>query len=382
MKNWRGPVALLSVGAALGWFAHGLLATPGDEDVAHSAAVTPIVPAQTENTSTPVRAAEEEASPLRSYFDSGRYEEAVHWLAQARSGAERQPSPDEDAQVLREHVSALSATGQVGEAQALLAQIIAALPAFVEARLLLAQLELGEARYEDSVDTLYTGRLHVATLEELQRLETAIEQTIAAAHKQFLACCDAKRRIVFYQHVVALDPSRAASQLSLAQAFADDGQIGAARQALALVMYDPEVAAKARSLLGSLAGRTSSGTKIPLQRSGNQYHLTATFNDRVELRLLLDTGASMTVLSSAAFAALRSAATPLGERVLMTANGTVSAPVYRVASVAVGGRRVSNLEIAVVDQLDGGGLVGLLGMDYLDNFQYSLDRQDDALYLM
>lgn len=382
MKDWRGSLALLSVGAALGWLAHGLFATPADDDPASAAAMAPAIPAPSDIEDAPPALAEDAAGPLRGYLEAGRYDEAVHWLAQARSSAEQQQAPDQDALVLKEYVSALIARGQADEAQTLLTQIVTALPALVEARLLLAQLQTGEKRYEESVGTLYSGRLHVATLEELQRLEAAIQQNVAASHKQLLACCDAKRRIAFYQHVVSLDPSRATFHLALAHAYADDVQLGAARETLALVMYDPEVAGQARALLASLEGRTAHGTKIPLQRSGNQYHLTATFNDRLELRLLLDTGASMTVLSAAAFTALRPGATPLGERALTTANGIVVAQVFRVPSVAVGGRRVTNLEVAVVDQLDDGGLVGLLGMDFLDNFQFSIDRQADALYLM
>lgn len=382
MNGWRGPVALLSVGAALGWLAHGIVAPPPLNDSARNTAIAPAIPVDANRNDPPRAATDDAAGPLRGYLESGHYEEAVQWLVESRAAGQHELAGEQDVLVLKDYVSALATEGRGSPAQDLLTQIITALPAFIDVRLLLAQLQAQEKMHEDSVATLYSGRLHVATLEELQRIESAIQQNVAASHRQLVACCDAARRIAFYQQLVSLDPSAATFHLALAEAYAEDGQIGAARDTLAVVIHDPEAGAQARTLLAALEGRTANGTKIPLQRRGNQYQLNAVFNDRVELSLLLDTGASMTVLSATAFDALRSAATPLGERALTTANGIVVAQVFRIPSLAVGGRRVNDLDIAVVEQLDEGGLVGLLGMDYLDNFQFSIDRQDDALYLM
>lgn len=381
MRHLISRLTLLSVGIVLGWIAHEVYAPTFDR--AHDTTAVRVAPAlRNANDLTSPQTDVKAANTLHAYLDAGRYPEAVQWLVRAHASGQLDSAGEQDVLALEEHTSVLASQGRFAQARALLEDILAVLPAFIDARWLLAQLQIQEKQYEEGVDTLYSGRSHVATVNELQRIESQIKQTVSTSHSQLAACCDAARRAAFYEHLVALDSSRTDYYVALAQAYADDGKLNAAKKTLSMVSHDPEVGAQARALLASLEEKTSYGTNVSLQRYGNQYLLPVLFNDRVELTLLLDTGASMTVLSAAAFKVLRPAATPLGERALTTANGIVVAQVFRIPSVAVGGRRVDDLAVAVVEQLDEAGLPGLLGMDYLDNFQFSIDRQDDALYLM
>lgn len=381
MRRLISRLTLLSVGLVLGWIAHEVYA-PTSDGARDTAAVPSAGTASNANDSMSRPTDDVAANTLRVYLDAGRYPDAVQWLVTAHAAGPMNPALEQDVLALEEHISALAGAGRGAQAHALLDDILAVLPAFIDARWMLAQLQIEEKQYEKSVDTLYSGRSYVATLDDLQRIERQIKQTVSTSHGQLVACCDAARLAAFYEHLVALDSSRTDYYVALAQAYADGGRLNAATKTLSMVLHDPEVGAQARSLLAKLEGRASDGTQIPLQRHGNQYLVPVLFNDSVELTLLLDTGASMTVLSAAAFDVLRAAATPLGERALTTANGKVVAQVFRVSSVAVGGRRVDDVVVAVVDQLDESGLAGLLGMDYLDDFQFSIDRQADALYLM
>jgi hypothetical protein len=67
--------------------------------------------------------------------------------------------------------------------------------------------------------------------------------------------------------------------------------------------------------------------------------------------------------------------------VFNTANGPVQAPVYKLDYLAVGGWQVHHLEIGVLDLGDRSGLDGLLGMNFLNHFQFFIDQNESLLRL-
>ncbi len=92
-------------------------------------------------------------------------------------------------------------------------------------------------------------------------------------------------------------------------------------------------------------------------------HVRATAAGR-SLRLLVDTGATTTVISRARAADLGSRAT--GRRVpVRTAGGTVEAEIHVLRQVEIGPLRLDVLEVLVLDRALPSGVDGLLGMDVL-----------------
>lgn len=374
---------VLGIGVAVGWLARGVYDS-GDkayEPVAlHSG---PAGDASPDARAAKDAAADAQHNSLQAYLDAGLYPEAAQWFVSARAAGRGGQRAEAGTIMLKEHVSRLAAQRRGADAVDLLEPIVGAMPDFLDGRMLLASAQVRDKSFDDAIRTLYGGRPYVANLDELQRLESEIQQTVAAYNGYLLACCDARRRIALYEQLVVVDPSRTPYHIALAQAYADTQDLAAARDTLALVLHDAQVGAQARTMLAELDGKTAKGTRIPLERRGNQYQVRAVFNGRAQLSLLIDTGASMTVLSADAFATLRaSGATLLGERPLSTANGIVIAQIFRITSLALGNRRVDNLDVAVVEQLDESGLAGLLGMDFLQRFEFSIDQQGDVLYLM
>jgi predicted aspartyl protease len=98
-------------------------------------------------------------------------------------------------------------------------------------------------------------------------------------------------------------------------------------------------------------------------------------------RFLLDTGSSHTVIS-------QSLATTLGvvavaKAPIATSLGSILAPVVRLPDVAVGSARVesllaTSLPPSVADML-GDGISGVLGQDFLSQFNYTLDYRTSRL---
>jgi clan AA aspartic protease (TIGR02281 family) len=118
---------------------------------------------------------------------------------------------------------------------------------------------------------------------------------------------------------------------------------------------------------------------VPLRRDGNAMLVEALVGGTLRTRLLLDTGAEFTVLSTAA---ARHLALNLGNAAvipLRSASGVFFAPMIKVPSIAVGDAAAYDVEVVVHDATP--GLDGLLGMSFLDNFLVTISASDAKLML-
>ena len=118
---------------------------------------------------------------------------------------------------------------------------------------------------------------------------------------------------------------------------------------------------------------------VPMRRYGNAMLVEALVGSTVRTRLLLDTGAELTVLSTAA---ARRLALNLGSAAvipLRSASGVFFAPIIRVQSMTVGDATAYDVEVVVHDATP--GLDGLLGMSFLDNFLVTISTSDERLIL-
>lgn len=119
---------------------------------------------------------------------------------------------------------------------------------------------------------------------------------------------------------------------------------------------------------------------ITLERTGlGVWIVAAKLNGRVEGRFLLDTGATWCGVTAPTAARLR--LVQVGEQVQMqTAGGVVPMPLVRIGTVDVGGRRARDVQAVILpDEL--GDLDGVIGMNFLNEFTYSIDPRRGVLRL-
>jgi clan AA aspartic protease (TIGR02281 family) len=127
----------------------------------------------------------------------------------------------------------------------------------------------------------------------------------------------------------------------------------------------------------------SSEVMVPIQRAGNLLVVQVQLNGGRETKLILDTGASHTILSSAVARDLGI----LGGRqatsvTLKTAGGPVQADMVQVDSIRVGEAEVRNSQAAIYDVPDTpAGVDGLLGLTFLHQFAFTLDMPNSQLHL-
>jgi clan AA aspartic protease (TIGR02281 family) len=118
---------------------------------------------------------------------------------------------------------------------------------------------------------------------------------------------------------------------------------------------------------------------IPLENAPQGYVVQATVNDQTTVRLVLDTGATSTVLSPRVVQGLGIPIHTDPPARVTTANGVVEAGWAEGVQIEVGGRRSAPLQVIVHDAVPGAD--GLLGMNYLGAYRVEIRAAGPHLLL-
>jgi len=113
--------------------------------------------------------------------------------------------------------------------------------------------------------------------------------------------------------------------------------------------------------------------------NGASVIVPVTFNGALTANLVLDTGATVTVVSRriASNLALRT----LGASKVGTVGGVITVPLARLGSLKVGEAEVHDLVVSIHDFSADPRIEGLLGLDFLKHFHVSLDARRRLLIL-
>jgi len=119
--------------------------------------------------------------------------------------------------------------------------------------------------------------------------------------------------------------------------------------------------------------------RIPFERHGTLMKVHVLLNGRVRAPFFIDTGASGISIPW-------SVAKQLGIQInaetehheVRTANGVISEPIVKLASVQLGPARVDHLMAGISSSMD----VGLLGGAFFNNFVYQVDAADGVITLV
>jgi clan AA aspartic protease (TIGR02281 family) len=118
--------------------------------------------------------------------------------------------------------------------------------------------------------------------------------------------------------------------------------------------------------------------KVKLTPRGAHYLVSSVINHEIEATLMIDTGASFTVIDQALLNTLSEPARYIDTLHVNTANGLVEAQRYRVQSFRIGQQKVDDFDILVINNHTG---FGLLGMNFLEKFKFNINQQLDELEL-
>lgn len=199
---------------------------------------------------------------------------------------------------------------------------------------------------------------------------------IAITHNQWLELRD------LIEEVLLFDPQHLNWQWLLVRAQYQLGEFEYARNAIEPLLNQPNYKIKAQALLVEIEAGLREPQSIPLIRQGEHFIVQALISDTFNVSLMLDTGASISLLSEPAFEALSrySEVVYIKDLRLNTAGGTITASTYQVDEFAIQGYIVKDFIFAVSPYASEGN-DGLLGMNFLRVFDFHIDQNNSLLML-
>lgn len=138
-------------------------------------------------------------------------------------------------------------------------------------------------------------------------------------------------------------------------------------------------------LTKTIAANRNTDQGIPLTKLGNHFIVEVKFNQEHTINLMLDTGASRTVLSPEAMRVLRRMSEGVTDLRISghaeTANGFAFTKLYQTDLLSVSDFHIDNALVLVMNLSENQQFDGLLGMDFLSRFQFRIDYQQNKLHL-
>ncbi|GAA0858447.1 retropepsin-like aspartic protease [Aliiglaciecola litoralis] len=199
----------------------------------------------------------------------------------------------------------------------------------------------------------------------------------------------------FLEPLWQFDPNRKSIILALAESYARQRQEFLMENVLASLSQHDIEATKIRQIFAAQSSATKLSSNDPQPEKLLQYeravaltplgdHFIAPLKlGRRTLNLMIDTGASTTVITGKTFSSLPNTYQRqyIGSFKVNTAGGQVTAPLFQLKQVFLGGFRLDDIAVVVLDMPEFSYADGLLGMNLLRQFDFKIDQQNAELLL-
>lgn len=233
-----------------------------------------------------------------------------------------------------------------------------------------------------AINHYYNIQYHVFTEEKKRDIIIDARKVIKQEIDRLLNLNLWLELIAFSEQVSTLDSEYFYIQLALGKAKYHLGEFEAAKISLQPLLFMPNARIDAQSLLDKIHKALHQPEGIELSKKGQHFIVQALINNDVNVSLMIDTGASISLLSQAAFEQLNqySNIQYVKDIQLNTAGGTVTTPMYKVAEFELRGYKLKNFVFAVSTYMSNDN-DGLLGMNYLSAFDFHIDQENNLLML-
>lgn len=377
-------IVLIGVGGGGGWYLRGRAELyRGAQTAVHSVSDGSHNPTVSASTSRP-----NAHKDLERFLSTAQYQEAValfralvfdHGFDQLGWASE----------LFFYHAQRLEILGTTRKATRLLRQYLAIAPQDVDAYILLADIHHRNGRTGAALEALAnaSNAAYGERQEELFREFDHILRTYVRQHR--VTESDPVDEALLERLAQAL-PYHEPLYLELARRYSQIEEFDVAVAWLHEVDPNGKWALQRARLLfyiqRQLEQEGGVASQVFLQRLGRHYLVDVTIidgDDEADLRLMIDTGASLTLVTPEAAERLAIVVDDSTRRQqLATPGGLVDAPLYQIEALAVGREIVWDLPIAIVPLDIGGGHVdGLIGMDFLGKFEFTIDQDNQELTL-
>ena len=376
-------ILLLIAGIATGWFGHAFMQAEPEphamnvinQSVTPAFEQKPVVVAEQKKPATMVMLPMSKPDPLQAF---------QKLLAQGDFASALAAWPRQSAYKARTSVfklaHRLSQKNEAAIAAGLLAEYRNHFPDDVEAGLLQANLLQQMGQFDEQAYLLIDLLKQTADVNDVARINSLLHSAVQS-HKDYLMQReDYVELLSFYRRLSNLDGANQEYQLMQARALIEMGQLQQASTILQPLVYDAEAGGRAKSLLKQIDKVTGADyeVSIALQRSGDHFLVPLSVNGRAPVLLLLDTGASITLLQRELAGSTVGKLTNIS---MQTANGRMEVPLLKSNRVTLGSYQMKDIDIALINKPVGPSAKGLLGMNVLKRFDFFIDQKTATLKL-
>jgi len=265
----------------------------------------------------------------------------------------------------------------------------------IDVLLLLADFNLANGSYLEVVDVYLLAKTYAYSIGDQDKVENRFNRFVEETDNAYTGRKNWWFLINLYAHINASGLMTSTHQYRQALAHLRSGDEIYAIEQFNQLLDDRLVGESAALVLNNLTQSSETpvvvnsspwegADSIALQKLGNQYAVNLGNNRQESVKLLLDTGASMTAMSRASFDALNTNgdAVEQEKRVFRTANGLIQGMVFSVPQLTLGPHLLENTQIAVIDfDATDRGIDGLLGMNVLGQFRFHIEQESSRLLL-
>jgi len=260
-----------------------------------------------------------------------------------------------------------------------------------------AKLKVETTLLSDAIAHYYDLLRKPMTAAQQSEIELQIKQLSKNSIQQLRGNDSWDILAMFVEPLLQLEPNNRLYILSLAMAYAELFQEGLMENVLASLEFDDPDAQIIRNIiiaqqvipdketfddLDTSETTANLGLPIPLKQFGNQYVVEATLSSN-PVALLIDTGASVTAVSQQYFDNLnnRYKTKYLGRFSIGTAGGSIMASMYQFQELSINHVTVQNLPIVVLPIQSIANADGLLGMNFLREFDFKIDQRQAMMFI-
>ena len=288
--------------------------------------------------------------------------------------------------IIVDHARSLLKSGQSVNAYALLSLYLKYEYRSISALLLMAEIHQDADNEMEAIDVLFEAKSYAYTPELIEQTDSAIRSAVKNYSAQLLVRKDYIAQLNLYKRLTELEPEYTLHFIGLAETYLALGNTVDARKALALTEHDSSVLELANDINRRIETDTAAdkqyAAEVSLQALGNQFLVAAVLNNAQNAVLLLDTGASLSIISPELLRMLDIPYQSTGRTAwFSTAGGRIKAPVITLDSLALDGVVVENIEVGVIGEFDSNPFDGLLGMNFLRHFEFFIDQSERKLQL-
>jgi len=222
--------------------------------------------------------------------------------------------------------------------------------------------------------------IDTATASELDNLHSDLIKTSQNYIDELKISQNFQTLIAFLEEHIELGVQSSFYIYTLAEYNVENKKYKDAIQLLKEIEFDEYYGEKAKNLLETINNKLLKNReytdKIPLKKEGD--HFTVEVNiDNTPLTLLLDTGATLTMINETKISSL----TLIKENItLETAGGDLNAQLQEAKVFSIGNITLKKFQV-VSSSFEQTNADGLLGMNFFKEFKFKIDQDEKVLYL-